>query len=264
MHRAHAIGHAAVTSPSGKAAHVAVVTGHSRGLGAGIAEHLLDRGIAVLGIARHENPALVKRFGNLLNQVTLNLSDAGALSRWLAGDDLTRFLHSSGTAILVNNAGQLQPLGPLDAQDVAAVGRAVAVNVAAPLMLSAAFAFATSRASDRRILHISSRAGHVAYAGWSIYCATKAALDHHARTVVADRTRALRICSLAPGVIDTDMQSEIRNSTDALTPERPRFVALHREGKLPSARDKARAVVDYLLSDAFGSATVIDLADVTS
>jgi benzil reductase ((S)-benzoin forming) len=95
--------------------------------------------------------------------------------------------------------------------------------VATPLMLASAVATASVSAGDRRIVHISSGAGRTAYPGWSIYCATKAALDHHARTVVLDANRALRICSVAPGVIDTGMQAEIRGSGEEKFPLREKF-----------------------------------------
>jgi NAD(P)-dependent dehydrogenase (short-subunit alcohol dehydrogenase family) len=135
----------------------------------------------------------------------------------------------------------------------------VVVNVASALVLSAAFARATSQLADRRILHISSGAASNAYAGWSVYCATKAALDQHARAVVLDRTRGLRIASVAPGVIDTDMQAEIRGTTDAKFPDRPRFVELKKTGKLRSPEQGGANVADLLLSDDFGRETVIDL-----
>jgi len=236
-----------------------VVTGHSRGLGAAVAEHLLARRARVLGVSRHGNPALAERYESALAEATVDLADADALEQWLRGGDMKDFLDGAQLAGLVNNAGVLQPIGPLDVQDVAAVSRAVSVNVGAALALSAAFARATSAIADRRILHISSGAASNAYAGWSVYCATKAALDQHARAVQLDRTRGLRIASVAPGVIDTDMQAEIRGTTDAKFPDRPRFVELKKTGKLRSPEQGGANLADLLLSDDFGRETVIDL-----
>lgn len=237
----------------------AVVTGHTRGLGAAITAHLLARDVRVLGIARHRNAELAERHGAGLTQVQLDLADATALTTWLKSDALGGHLHAANVAILVNNAGVLQPAGPLQVQDVALVARAVAVNVAAALVLSAAFVAATRDARDRRILHISSGAGRQAYAGWGVYCASKAALDHHARAVALDRTPALRISSVAPGVIDTDMQTELRSATEDIFPDRQRFVDLKREGRLLDPDHAGRAAVEFLLSDAFGSEPVTDL-----
>jgi benzil reductase ((S)-benzoin forming) len=237
----------------------AVVTGHSRGLGAAIAAHLLSHGVRVLGVARGRSADLAERFGSGITEIHLDLADSGALADWLHGDALDRFVGRAQTAILVNNAGIVQPMGPLDTQDVETVSRAVAVNVGAALMLSAAFAVATRAVSDRRILHVSSGAGRNAYAGWSVYCATKAALDHHARAVALDGMPGLRIGSVAPGVVDTDMQAEVRATSDDKLPSRRRFVEMHREGRLVSPDDAGRAVVEFLLSDAFGREPVSDV-----
>src|SRR5688572_13058719 len=143
----------------------AVVTGHTRGLGAALAAELLSRGARVLGVARHRNAKLAADHGDTLTEVELDLSDATALSHWLSDVTLGDFVQDASPAILVNNAGLLEPIGPLQAQDTNAVARAVSVNVSAPLVLSAAFVQATARSRDRRILHISSGAGSSAYAG---------------------------------------------------------------------------------------------------
>ncbi|MGE8488716.1 MAG: SDR family NAD(P)-dependent oxidoreductase, partial [Paraburkholderia nemoris] len=109
---------------------------------------------------------------------------------------------------------------------------------------------------------ISSGAARNAYPGWSIYCATKAALDHHARAVALDANRALRICSLAPGVIDTNMQAEIRGSGEEQFPMREKFEDLKRNGQLSTPEQCATQLLDYAFSDAFGQTPVADIREV--
>jgi benzil reductase ((S)-benzoin forming) len=242
----------------------AVVTGHSRGLGAAIAAELLARGTRVLGLARHENPELAQRHGTALTQLTLDLADLPAVTRWLESDALAQFLRGCDQALLINNAGLLEPLAPLEKQEASDVVRAISVNVGAVLALSAAFVAATAQVADRRILHISSGAARKAYPGWSVYCASKAALDHHARAVALDRTARLRISAVAPGVIDTYMQDLIRASDEQDVPDQPRFTEMWREGKLQRPNDVARAIADFVLSQEFGSEPVSDLRRVTA
>jgi NADP-dependent 3-hydroxy acid dehydrogenase YdfG len=237
----------------------AIVTGHSRGLGEGIASALLKRGVRVLGVSRRGNDTLATRHGPTLEEVQLDLSDSHATATWLRGDALRAFVDGADVAILVNNAGLLQPIGALQDQDATDAWRAVSVNVGAALALSAAFVQATAHCHDRRILHISSGAGRKAYAGWSVYCATKAALDHHARAVQMDRTPRLRLASLAPGVVDTDMQAEIRASTTQRFPEKDRFVAMKREGALRSSERVGDMTADFLLADDFGRDVIAEL-----
>ncbi len=240
----------------------AIVTGHSRGLGAGIAAALLARGIPVLGLARAANTALAARFPELLQQQALDLADPAALAEWLASGQMQRHLAGSECALLVNNAGVVSPIGALQTQPQTAVHAAVSLNVAAPLVLSAAFTAATGALADRRILHISSGAGRTPYPGWAVYCATKAALDHHARCVALDATPGLRACSLAPGVIDTDMQHELRNTDPERFPMIDRFVKMARDGSLADPTKTGGRIVAYLLGERFGDAPVSDLREV--
>ena len=239
----------------------AIVTGHSRGLGAAVAASLLAKDTKVLGIARAQNSELPGLYPDHFEQIALDLSNMAAVTTWLESDALDVWLADAQIVVLVNNAGVVEPIGPLNLQQVAAVATAVSLNVAAPLMLAAAIAARRRPGTECRILHISSGAGRHVYPGWSVYCATKAALDHHARAVVLDKTSGLRICSLAPGVIDTDMQAQIRATGLERFPVRERFDALKRDGALSSAQDCAARIVNHVLDSRFGELPVADLRE---
>jgi NAD(P)-dependent dehydrogenase (short-subunit alcohol dehydrogenase family) len=240
----------------------AIVTGHARGIGAAIAEQLLQRDIAVLGVSRSTHPTLATRFAGRLSEMTLDLSDTAAVATWLAGDALRAFAADAHCLLLLNNAGTVEPIGPLATQDVAAVARAVSLNVAAPMMLASALA-ALDTDAERRIVHLSSGAARNAYAGWSVYCATKAALDHHARAVALDANRNLRIGSVAPGVVDTGMQATIRATSAERFPQRERFEQLKQNNQLTSPQAAAEKLVEYVLSDAFGSQPTTDVRELS-
>ena len=234
----------------------AIVTGHSKGLGAALAADLLERGAQVLGISRTTGHASTAAG---LTELSLDMADTAALAFWLGGDTLRTWLADADTVLLINNAGTVQPVGPLASQDPAVVGRAVAINVAAPLMLSAAVVQAMPTGAACRVVHISSGAGRNAYPGWSVYCATKAAFDLHASAAAQDDNGDLRIVSLAPGVIDTDMQGEIRASTIEQFPLRQRFDALKNTGELAAPARVARQLIDFLMGKDFGRDPVADL-----
>ncbi len=245
----------------------AIVTGHSRGLGAALAELLLARQIDVLGLGRSAHPTLAAREPSSsmaqFQQAALDLGDCAALERWLASGALRQFAHGAQCVLLFNNAGTVEPIAPLGAQDAGAIARAITLNVAAPLMLANALASseASGEAQDRRIVHISSGAARNAYAGWSVYCATKAALDHHARAVAQDARPNVRICSVAPGVVDTAMQATIRATSDEQFPLRERFEQLKESGQLTSPEHAARQLIDYALSDTFGATPTADVRE---
>lgn len=242
-----------------------IVTGHSRGLGAAFAAEMLRRGARVLGLSRGGNADLAAEYADRLSEASLDMTDPAAVQAWLAEGHLARFVADGGDTdaltALVNNAGTVEPIGPAGTLDPGAVARAVALNVTAPLVLTEAFLAATRARPDRRVLHVSSGAARTAYAGWSVYCATKAALDHHARCVIEDAPEGLRIASVAPGVVDTDMQAVIRATGKDRFVLRDRFVALKETGSLVSPEDCAARLADLLLSDRYGAAATADLRD---
>ena len=238
----------------------AILTGHTRGLGAAIAEQLLARDIPVLGLARSGNAALAARYPALLTEIALDLSDPATLLAALAGETVKDFVASAQSLLLINNAGMLQPVGRVERQDAAAIARTVSLNVAAPLMLTSGIA-AQMKGRPCRVLHISSGAGRHAYPGWSIYCATKAALDQHASVIALDQSPGLKICSVAPGVVDTDMQTEVRAIPPEQFPMRERFIKMKNEGTLTPPSVAAGKLLDYLLSDAYGTVPLADVRE---
>lgn len=241
----------------------AIVTGHTQGLGAAMALALLHRGIPILGMARGFSDSLGNRFPQLCTQTKISLDDLEAITNWLTTSALQDYVADCSEVLLINNAGIVQPVGAMQDQDPLEVARAISLNVAAPLMLAAAVVQATP-GKQRRILHISSGAARSAYPGWSVYCATKAALDHHARAVALDAQEGVRICSLAPGVIDTGMQAEIRATPDERFPIRQRFVDMKLAGQLAMPADSAEQIINYLLADTFGRKPVDDIRSPTN
>lgn len=231
----------------------AILTGHSRGLGQALANALRARGIATLSIARTPPDRSAH------DAHALDLADPAALASWLEAGHMRRFLDDADSALLINNAGTVQPMGLADTLAPDRIAQSINLNVSAPLMLASAFLAATARLADRRILHVSSGAARTAYAGWTVYCASKAALDHHARALASEALAGVRVCSLAPGIIDTDMQAEIRAMPEAAFPLRSRFEALHTDGALASPVAVAEDVIAHLLDARFGEVLVADL-----
>ncbi|MFK7962353.1 MAG: SDR family oxidoreductase [Burkholderiaceae bacterium] len=239
-----------------------IITGHSKGLGAALTEAVLERGDHVLAISRSGHEALAGH--DRLTEQLLDLSDSQVVCDWLETGSLAAFLAGAKRAVLINNAGVVEPIGPPGVQGASNIALAVSLNVSAPLMFCDAFVRITAGAAmpdltDRRVVHISSGAARNAYAGWSVYCATKAALDHHARAVVADNIANLSIESLAPGVIDTQMQAQIRATSTDRFPAKERFEAMKRDGALASAQASAQVIVKHLYSNQFGQETASDV-----
>jgi NAD(P)-dependent dehydrogenase (short-subunit alcohol dehydrogenase family) len=246
--------------------HLCIVTGSSRGLGAALAAQRLQAGHRVLGIARAHNAALqaqAEAAGAPLEQWTLDLADAvpaaQRLQAWLAGLDGAGF----ATATLINNAGLVGTPAPLGQVPLGQLSLALRAGLEAALLLTAAFLAVTQTwPGTRRVMNISSGLGRRAMAGSAAYCAAKAGMDHFSRAVAleeAARPNGARIVSIAPGVIDTDMQAELRGADPALFPERERFAQLQAGGQLLSPADCAAQLLARLDRPDFGSEPIADI-----
>jgi benzil reductase ((S)-benzoin forming) len=250
---------------------LAILTGHSRGLGAALVQDLLGRGCSVIGLSRQPLSDSVAPFvqpGVTFDQIAVDLSDLDRLERLLADDCLGQSVREADQVVLINNAGLLSPVGLVGEQSPTQIAQTVAVNVGAVLMLTNWFVQASQGCADRRVVQISSGAARSPYVGWSVYCATKAALDHHARCLAMESEHpggpasGLRICSLAPGVIDTDMQAQVRASELSAFPMRPKFDELKATGGLAKPSDVSQKLCRVLFSDAFGRDPVADLRSI--
>ena len=244
--------------------HLSILTGASRGLGLALAAQLLARGDRVLALSRRA-PELPVPPGAELLHWAVDLADATPVARrlgeWLAQQQPEEL----ASATLINNAGVVSKLAPLS--DVASddLVNALRVGLEAPTLLTAAFLRATAAwTTPRKVVLVSSGLGRRAMAGSGSYCAAKAGLDHLARAVAleeAAKPHGARIVSLAPGVIDTDMQVQLRTSDAALFPDRVRFVEMKETGQLDSPPIAAAKMLRYLDRADFGTQPVGDVRD---
>ena len=101
-------------------------------------------------------------------------------------------------------------------------------------------------------------------ASQSAYCAIKAGMDHFTRCLALEeelKPQGAKVCSLAPGVIDTDMQVQLRGADTQAFPDQPRFAQLKERGLLSSPEEAARSVLAYLARADFGSQPVADVRE---
>ena len=221
----------------------------------------------LLTMSRHRNPLLddkARAAEATLEQWSIDLADstsaAKRLEAWLQNQ---RGPFSSAT--LINNAALAGKAGPIDAGKADELAAVLRVGLEAPMLLTSAFLRTTRDWNvPLKVLNISSGAGKKPLAGTAAYCAVKAGLDHFSRVVALDessRASAAYIVSLAPGVIDTDMQTELRESDPCAFPSQPMFVAMKAQGQLTSAADAATKVLAFLSRPDFGTHPVADVRD---
>lgn len=248
--------------------HLTILTGASRGMGLAMAGQLLRKGHALICIARHANPdlaAIAKASGAALEQWQHDLSQgeqaAHRLQAWLATQNAKTF----ASATLINNAGMIPRIAPLSDSDAGDLANALRVGLEAPMQLTAAFLGATKDwAAARKVLNISSGLGRRAMASQAAYCAAKAGMDHFTRCLALDEAQqpnGAKVCSLAPGVIDTDMQVQLREADPAAFPDRQNFTSLKAGGQLTSPEAAAARVLAWLERADFGTNPVADVRE---
>ena len=246
--------------------HLTILTGASRGMGLAMAQQLLAAGHDLLTLSRKPDEGLAAQAaqaGRRCEQWPQDLARADTaaarLETWLQGQ------HSGSLAsvTLINNAGLVPRIAPLDDIPAVQVAEAMRVDLEAPMLLTGAFLRATAGWKlPRRILNISSGLGRRPMAAQAAYCAAKAGMDHFSRCVALEQAslpNGARICSLAPGVIDTDMQVQLRTADAARFPDRGTFEGLKEKGMLTSPQEAAARVLAYLQRADFGANPVGDV-----
>lgn len=235
---------------------VAVISGGSRGLGAGIARKCLDAGYVV---------ATFSRSATGFTEAEQNRDPHGEAFCWAAIDGrddqaLNRFVSTvsdryGAIDALVSNAA-VGRFGAFALMRLSEIDESIAINLRGNLVLARLCTPAMIARGAGSIVNISSVNGVRGNAGVAVYSATKAALDGFTRALARELgPRNIRVNSLAPGYFDSDMVAALG--------ERQRRAILRNTplGRLGTIDEIAAAVL-FLLSPAAsfitGQTIVID------
>lgn len=206
-----------------------LVTGASRGLGRALAEQLAAVGARVVLVARSEPELLgavdaIRKAGGEAHGLVFDIARkedvyplAGAAAALVGPIDL-----------LIHNASSLGPtplrlLLDTECEDLSAV---LETNLLGPFRLSRAIGGSMALRKTGTILHVSSDASVNAYERWGAYSVSKAALDHLSRLWAAELLeRGVRVLSVDPGEMDTEMHRQALPDADPASLARPDHVA---------------------------------------
>lgn len=216
------------------------ITGTSRGIGKALAEKLLERDDQkVIGISRHKT---IKHKRYL--HIELDLSKITSIKRF-------RFekLKKPSRIVLVNNAGTIDPAKPVGEIKSPELVHALNVNLVAPVVLVNKFIkFFKEYDCPKIIINISSGAGKHAVDGWAAYCISKAGIDMLTRVVareleLAGNPHGFYAFSIAPGIIDTEMQAKVRSLDEEDFSRAQEFKDYKAKGQLIDPRSVAEKLV---------------------
>ena len=232
------------------------ISGASSGIGLALASSVPWSPARVFNVSRRGSPAG--------SHVKADLADPASWRQVAELFERELRAYRGERAVFVHSAGTLAPMGFAGEVDPTGYARQVLLNCAAPQVLGAAFLRA-ARACQApcHLVMISSGAAKSVYEGWSAYGAGKAALDQWVRTAGAEQERRgghCRILAVAPGVVETEMQRQIRSMSETAFPEVEHFRELQAEGAL---RDPLEAAHDIwrLLARDLPNGAVLDLRD---
>lgn len=222
-----------------------IITGASKGIGKAIAEELLkDENNRVVGVSRtnsikHEN----------YRYQPLDFSDIEAVEH-----NLQKVFISYPQAqklVLINNAGVLGDIGYVGENMQNEMFQFVFdVNVVVPAMLMNTFLEVYQQHQAQKVVvNVSSGAGSYPIDGWASYCASKAAMDMLSQTVQLEQDKrgsGVKVYALSPGVVDTGMQGQIRESDASRFSTVEKFRDYKAKGELASPEEVGRKIVHFL------------------
>lgn len=233
------------------------ITGTSKGIGKAITDEILLRtNVSVTGLGRTNSHTSEK-----FTFVPIDLTDVKAVSAFEFPPCI-----DAKNIYLVNNAGALGEVKHIGDFSSENFGEIINLNLTAVMILTNKFLAAfSSKNVPLVILNISSGAGKNAIDGWSAYCASKAGLDMFSRVLAEEIAisgkKHIRVFAVAPGIVDTAMQDQIRTNSIGDFSRIQQFKEYKSTGQLADPRLTAQKLLSILdLPDKFAD-TVFSVKD---
>lgn len=239
-----------------------LITGTTRGIGKALTASALKQPHSYVISLSRAAPFLRANHQNLF----IDLKDSEAIGPVFQHIDLQQRPTDGLTrTVLINNAGVLDPVAPIVDCDDTLLSRNIRVNLIAPLILSRHFFhFSKGFAGHKWIVNITSGAGRAPYYGWSAYGAAKAGLDMATAAMALEFPRidpAFRVCAVAPGTVDTAMQTKIRSCSTRQFAHVEKFIALKAAGTLHPPERTASTLMRLLTAGRFENGGWYDLRE---
>lgn len=226
---------------------LSIVTGGSKGLGKSIVESLLIKGDHVACISRH-----TEKDTNSLRHYSFDFENTNGLIPLLDKIFQDFPLDQYDQISLINNAGIVNPIAHADKLTEPDVLKNILINLYSPIALSAVFLNKLSLYKKKKIiLNISSGVARRPKACWSVYSAAKSGLESFSVAVQKEfeGDELTKVYTFDPGVMDTDMQGDIRKVSADDFPELDRFVGYKEKNELVHPKVIAEMVIKILFKN---------------
>jgi NAD(P)-dependent dehydrogenase (short-subunit alcohol dehydrogenase family) len=224
-----------------KKIHAIVVTGASSGIGHDLVKHLASQGYTSIAIARREERLLQLSSEN--KSIIPVVADISTPEGWQKIVAVVKRINQP--IHLVHNAAILG-LGLLKNLDEARLRQTLETNFFAPVLLTQMLQAFFQKS---RLLNISSGLAHYAISGTSAYCMSKAALFMFYQCINVEFPPEILIAgSLAPGVVNTEMQQKLRSSSKEAFPAQEKFQKLYEQHQLISPEKVSKFIAHVLFN----------------
>ena len=220
-----------------------IITGVNKGLGNAFFNLFLkEEAITIIAISRNFNDEQKTTINTRVIFIEKDLSKLNNVEDELK---LNSYYSSQFEEIIfINNAASINPIESVGSFDDESIVKAVQLNTIAPLLLTNNI-IKNNRSKRIRIFNISSGAAKRPIIGWSIYCTTKSANEMFFNTLKLQEVnnKNIEVHNLDPGVMDTDMQKNIRSKSEEEMPNVELFKEYHKTEQLKSAQEVALNIV---------------------
>ena len=223
---------------------LAIITGGSRGLGEAIKNNLKEDGYEIYDLSRS---------GTGEDHISCDLGNFEESQEAIS--ELFYKLQDRiwNDILFFNNAGVVSPIKNGTSLNDREIHQNLTVNITSAIALIVKFLNRFENQNCRKIIvNISSGAAMKGFPGWSLYCASKAAVENFIRSIAEEqklKDSPVLAINYSPGVMDTEMQSEIRESDEAHFPMKEKFIELKHSGSLRTAEYVAKHILSLLSDD---------------
>lgn len=230
---------------------IAIITGANRGLGAAIFNDLFNNKHfdKVISISRNVSKFQKELIADRNERFLLITADLSKLSSSDLIKPLEQFESEIKSVTFINNAGVIHPIGKIGELNEEELVKAIQVNVLAPTVISN-FIVKVFKDSKIQIINVTSGAANKSIDGWSIYGSSKAYMESFINALgIQEKSNSnIVVTNVDPGLVDTDMQMDIRNVKVNGFTQQNDFVSFKMEGKLATPAVAAKKIIQKINS----------------
>jgi len=233
-----------------------LMTGGSRGLGAELVKHYQQQGWTVREFSRS---------GSGDAHIDADFSRRESAVDTLDATFREQSQHDWDEVVLILNAAQIGPIGPLSSSAPRDWWQNLDVNLTLNVSAAGLFLQHFQHSPARKTLAvISSGAAQTGIGGWGLYCLAKSGLERLAESIAEEQqneTYPTQTINISPGLIDTEMQAEIRASDASQFADVEEFRAFQQQGALVQP-DQVASAVTQIISGSFRSGELKSVSEI--